>query len=372
MEIKDMTFEDIEARKAEIRSLVESAEDCDVEALSAEVDELEARAAELKENAEARKGIASRVAAGAGIVITDSKTEEVREMPTIYEEFRDAKKMNLEMRSVLVSSGKLATPTAVSEEIAGLPEVISSIVDDVEVIDATGTGAWEFPYKKTGAVAANVTEGQAIAGTASTYDKVTVNPSVWGVLDEVSNQVAKMTPVNYFQAVRDSAYLALRKEAKNKITAAILASNIAETRNSIALDQNYVRDIVLGFDADESVASGTKLYINKHDLAVLGKVRGTGEKKPVFEITFTDENNGQIKDGGTVVNFSINSSLENGVQLYGQPKTVKLLLWDNYEVSTDDGGDYFKRNMLGVRGLQTAGSDLCAYHGMQIIKQAAA
>jgi len=46
-------------------------------------------------------------------------------------------------------------------------------------------------------------------------------------------------------------------------------------------------------------------------------------------------------------------------------------MWDNYAVETDEGGDYFKRNMIGIRGLQTANADLVAYHGMQIIKQAA-
>ncbi|MBP3469776.1 MAG: hypothetical protein J6K26_09710 [Lachnospiraceae bacterium] len=45
-------------------------------------------------------------------------------------------------------------------------------------------------------------------------------------------------------------------------------------------------------------------------------------------------------------------------------------MWDDYEVKTDEGGDYFKRNMIGIRGLQTAGTELCALHGMQVVKQA--
>ena len=370
MNVEKMTMEQVEARISEIRTLVNGDGDIDADALNTELDALEARRTTLRNEAEQRRALATRVANGSVGAVMGTGT--VNTDPNPCEEFRNSGHMSFEARSVLVSSGKLATPTAVDTEVGALPEVVSSIIDDVDVIDATGTGSWKMPYKKTDAAAAAVTEGQTIVGTGATFDFVTINPSVWGVLDEVSNQVAKMTPVNYFKAVRDSAYLALRKEAKAKITNAILASTIAETKNSIALDKDYVRKVVLGFDADESVASGTKLYINKHDLAELGNVRGTNEKKAVFDITFVNENNGQIKDGGTVINFSINSTLGNGVQLYGQPKTVKLLLWDNYEVSTDDGGDYFKRNMIGVRGLQTAGADLCAYHGMQIIKQAAA
>jgi hypothetical protein len=280
--------------------------------------------------------------------------------------------MFVENRSVLISSGNLATPRAVSTEIGALPEAMCSIIDDVDVIDATGTGTWDFPYKATDAAAAAVTEGQTIGGTGSTYNKVSISPALVGVLDEISNQVKKMTPVAYMTAVQHSAYLALRKKVKNDLVAKILLSTIAEKKYSYTLDQTFVRKLVLGFDADESVAGGTKLYICKTDLATLGAVRGTNEKKAVYDISFDDENNGTIRDGGTAVKFSICSALTSGTMLYGQPKTIKLLLWDRYEVSTDDGGDYFKRNMVGVRGLQTAGYDLCAYHGMQIVSTGAA
>lgn len=277
-----------------------------------------------------------------------------------------------EQRSLLVSSGKLATPTSVSPVIGELPSVVCSIVDDVDVMDATGTGSWEFPYKTTDAKAADVTEGEKVGGTGAAYDKAKIEPGEWGVLDEVSNQVAKMTNVAYATSVQNSAYLALRREARDRIVAAVLASPLAETRNDVKLDATYVRDVVLGYDSDESVAGNAKLYINKADLATLGKVRGTGEKKPVFEITFTDQNNGQLKDGGTVIQFSLCSKLPTGTQIYGNTKTVKLLLWGNYEIATDQGGDYFARNVLGIRALATAGAGLTVWHGMQIINQAAA
>ena len=114
-----------------------------------------------------------------------------------------------------------------------------------------------------------MTEGQKIGGTGYATDKVSIGPNEWGVLDEVSNQVNKMTNVAYASAVQNSAYLGLRKKGKEKITAAILASKLAETKAGIPLDQNYVRTVVLGFDADESVAGGTKLYINKEDIQPL-------------------------------------------------------------------------------------------------------
>lgn len=280
--------------------------------------------------------------------------------------------MFVERRSLLVSSGKLATPTAVSPVIGELPSVVCSIVDDVDVMDATGTGSWQFPYKISDAKAAAVTEGETVGGTGATYGKMEIGPSEWGVLDEVSNQVAKMTNVAYATSVQNSAYLALRREVRDRIVTAVLESKLAETRYGVKMDDTYVRNVMLGYDSDESVAGNAKLYINKEDLDTLGKVRGTSEKKPVFDISFITPNNGQIKDGGTVIPFSICSKLAVGTQIYGNTKTVKLLLWGNYEISTDQGGDYFKRNMLGIRALATAGTGLTVWHGMQIIKQEAA
>ena len=117
-----------------------------------------------------------------------------------------------------------------------------------------------------------------------------------------------------------------------------------------------------------------KLYISQADLATLGAVRGTNEKKALYEITFDNETNtsGTIKEGGMAAAFRILDGLTAGTQLYGQPATIDMPMWGNYEVSTDEGGDYFKRNMIGIKGTQTANADLVAKNGMQVIKQAAA
>lgn len=379
-----MNREQINARIAEIRSMIANpTEDMDAAALTEEVRSLKAQLALIDAVEDTAAESRTAVANGAGTPVANladraqarAAAPAVSPRETRAADFVAHNSMRIPMfaegRSVLVASGKLALPKAVSSEIGELPNVVSSIVDDVDVIDATGTGTWEFPYRKTNGVAAAVTEGQTIGGTPGTFDKVAIGPEAWGILDEISNQVKKMTPVNYQASVQNNAYLALRREARNKIVTKVLASDLIETVTGMALDATYIRKLVLGYDADESVAGDAKLYICKADLQTLGAVRGTNEKKAVFEIEFTDSNNGTIKDGAMLVPFSICAGLTAGTQLYGNPKTIKMLLWDNYEVSTDDGGDYFKRNMLGIRGLQTAGADLTVWHGMQKITQAA-
>ncbi len=276
-----------------------------------------------------------------------------------------------EGRSLLVSTGNLVTPTGAATEIAELPKVVSSIIDDVDSFDATGTGGWSFPYEDTEASAKDTTEGNKLTGTIGTFNHVECNPVTWDVLGEVSNQVKKMTSINYYTAVRKSAYFALRKKAKEKVTAAVIASSLVEKVPNVKLDENYLRKIALGYGSDESVAGGTKLYINKTDLATLGSIRGTQDKKAVYDITYDqdDENNGIIKEGGTAIRFSINSSLPVGKQLYGKPKTIKMPMWGEYEISTDEGGEYFAKNVMAVRGLATANAVLAVKNGMQLIGQ---
>lgn len=378
-----MNREQIMARLAEIRSMIANpTEEMDIAALTEEVRSLKAQLALLDAVEDTAAENRSAVANGAGITVGNLAGQEqnhaaapaVSPLEARAADFVAHNSMRIPMfvegRSVLVSSGKLALPKAAYEQVGELPNTVCSIVDDVEAIDATGTGSWDFAYRKTDAAAAAVTEGAAVAGTPGTFDHVTISPAVWGILDEVSNQVKKMTPVAYEQSVRNNAYLALRREARNKIVAAVIASTLTEAVTGMALDATYISKLVLGYDGDETVAGNAKLYINKADLKTLGAVRGTNEKKAVFDIEFTDPNNGTIKDGGMVVPFSICAGLTTGTQLYGNPRTIKMLMWDNYEVTTDDGGDYFKRNMLGVRGLQTAGADLTVWHGMQKISQA--
>lgn len=367
MDIDKMNFDDVEKRMSEIKEELEK-EDADIEALEKEVNQLEERKKQLKESVEKRKTLMQKVANGEGVIVENRTTEiNLNEVEKRANDF--AETGHMEKRAIL-STGKIAKPSAVGG-VNGLAEVASDIIDDVNAIALTGNGTWEVGYQKTGAVAADVVDGTDVAGTGATFDTVKIAPAEWGIFDTVSKQVKKMTPVNYMDAVDNAALSALRAKGSDKIVAAIKASALAEKRTAVALDQDYLRNLVLGFRASKN--KGTVcLYIAQEDLATLGKVRGTTDKKAVYEITFDADTttSGTIKEGGTITRFRILDQLTKGTQLFGQPMTIDMPLWDNYEISTDEGGEFFKKNVIGVRGLQTANADLVVFHGMQVITQA--
>ena len=325
------------------------------DALSTEVDqlskEIEAEESQAKMNGFSTSTPAQKVA--------DTEDAEERSAKDFVSTGR------FEMRALL-STGTIAKPTKVGG-INGLGEVGNSIVDDVKAVGPlSGIGAWREAYKATDAEAADVTDGSDIGGTEATFNYVDINPAEWGVYSELSNQVASLTPLAYKAEVEKSTLTALRAKAASKILANLASSTLTQAKVYL-LDKDYIRNLVLGFDAIEGKGD-VVLYISQADMLTLGKVRGANEKKALFDIEFDagTTKSGVIKDGGTAVKFRILSGLTAGTQYFGQPQSIVMPMWGNYKVESDSSIG-FKKNTLAIRGLQTAGVALAAKNGMQKI-----
>lgn len=381
-ELNNLTLADIESRIAaldtEVNSLGESdATDETIKRINDAATEkqmLLSRKAEL-EAIEMRKANAEQVANGAGTPVERGGVNPIEERA---KQLVETGKM--ELRQLLSTTATLLKPDAYKQEIGELPEVLSTIIDDVNAFELSGRGAWTYAYRTKDSAAAKVTEGSDIGGTDGTFAVGKIEPETWGIFSEISNQVKQFTPLNYEASIRNNAYLALRRYAKKVVTKAILDSTLVDKKEDVTIDENFLRNLVLGFNADEAVAGGTKLYLTKATLQKLGAIRGTSEKRALYEITFADENNGTIKEGGMAVNFSLLSDLADetvvqsgatDVMIYGQMKAVDMPLWGNYTIETDEGGEFFKRNMMAIRGLQTAGAGVVIPHAVQVINNKA-
>ena len=248
---------------------------------------------------------------------------------------------NADARAVLVSAGKLATPT----EVDGINDImgarVSSIVDMVKVVDASGMGAYKVAYQLTDAEAATQTEGEEYHAGEPTFDFVEIKPQTEAV----------------------------RKRAAAIITTNLLASKLNVALSAIALDEKFLRKIALSYGGDESVVGAAVLQINKADLITLGDVRGS-DKKPVYEITpdAGNPNTGIIKDGGLAVHYVINSNL-TGKQIYGQMKNFELALFSDYEINVSE--DFaFNKGLLAIRGDVELGGDVTVQGGFVVAAQA--
>lgn len=342
--------ETLTALGEEIRNLEEMLKDVDAPAEAP---------AEAPADARSLKPVAAMVEA------REVKSEDTAE--TRAKEFAKSGRMtigNTEARAVLVSSGSLATPTEVAGINGLIGKQVSSIIDLVKVVNAEGMGAYKVAYMVDNATAAKQTEGEAYNASEPSFDYVEIKPQTEAILSYVSKQVQKQTPLDYKGKVNESALLALRKRAAALVTAQILASGLNTELADTAIAAGTLRKIAFNYGGNESVVGAATLFLNKADLIAFGDVRGSNEKKAIYEITpdAANPNTGIIKDGGLSVPYCIDSNLTAGTMIYGQAQNFELALFSNYEIRVSE--DFaFDKGLLAIRGDVELGGDVVVKDG---------
>lgn len=304
----------------------------------------------------------------------------IEEKEARAKKFVETGKATIESRSVLVSGGTIATPTGV-DGINDAFNTVSSIVDLVKVANCKGMSSNKIAYLSKGATADIKAEGQAAATGEPTFAFTTITPVSVALVSYVSDQIRKQSPLNYEEKVQQAAKDALRTKAAAIITDAIKGSalnakvNGAVASNKGVIDASTLRKLVLAYGGNENVEGNAYLFLNKADLIAFGDVRGSNEKKAVFEIipNATNPNTGVIKDGGLAVNYCINSNCaafagaaqsttDLVTMFYGQPTNCELDLFGDYEIKVSD--DYkFAENLLTIRGTVDAGAGVVKQDG---------
>ena len=302
-----------------------------------------------------------------------------------------------EARSVLVSSGALATPT----EVGGISDPfssVSSIVDMVRVEDMTGCGAYKEAYIKAWQEADAGTEGQAPTASDPTFGFVNIAPQLINVVSYVSREIRKQTPLQYLAKVQEGAMIALRKVVANWIVGGSGVSEIYGIVNAVdkdgdsmiqafeksdAIDEKTLRNIVFAYGGDDNLfgSEGVVLFLNKKDLIAFGDVFSSTTLKPAYEIIpdGTNPNTGVIKDAGLSVKYCINANCAAFVDteateagaptmILGDPKNYKLGLFGNYEIEVSE--DYqFAQGMLTVRGEVMVGGNVIKGNGFVVVNK---
>lgn len=299
-----------------------------------------------------------------------------------------------ETRSTLLSGGKIATPTGVGG--IGEPQnILSSIIDMITVEDLTGMGSYKEAFVSAWQTAGAGTEGTVANTSDPTFKIANINPFDIDVVSYVSKQIKKQSPLLYEEKVRKGALIALKKKAVSYIVggngstepfgiynaADSAAAALCETYKvtSSTIDGTTLRKIVFNYGGDENVGAGAKLFLHKNDLIAFGDVRGTNEKKAVYEIIpdGSNPNIGVIKDGGLAVPYvlcsdvtalsdSTYSDADIPTMIYGNPANYKLGLFGDFEVSVSD--DYkFGEGLLTVRGEVVLGGNVIADKGFLVV-----
>lgn len=357
---------EIQARLAEINTLLDTAEGDALTALETESRSLLDELNGLQQTAQARQQLRQQIAQGAGNPMPGNPTTaQPSAEQRAADAFRQSRSMTVDAeqsRALLISSGTLAQPT-VTAGINDIPGAkYSSIIDLVKVVNCVGMGTHRVAYVDAdAAAAAEQTEGEAAATAAlAAFKFVDIKPTDVAVLDYISKQAKKQTNLQYAAKVRDQAIVALRRKAAQIVTAALAASALNTVIAGAAIDATTLRKLTLAYGGDESTIGGAHLVLNKKDLIKFGDVRGTNEKKALYEIIPDGNGNtGTIKEGGISVRYVINSNVAEGTLFYGNLQSLELDLFSDYEIKVSE--DFaFDKLMDTIRGDVELGADVIA------------
>lgn len=367
---------EIEARKAEIAKEIEGADEQRTKELDTEVDGLNAELATLR----SKQAVADK--------LTDPVPTAGEQRGGTPSDIETRAKQLRETRSVTIASGTLVQPKKTGGINDPHPEV-SSIVDQVKAVPCAGMGEYEVAYLKTSGEGTDTEEGAEATETDPEFGYANVTPGTITTYTEISREVLKLSDQDYLARVEQAAKTALRKKVGKKILStgedakftSIFKADACVTDVEIsAIDATTLRKIAMSYGGDEAVPGNAVLYLSKTDLMAFGDVRGTNEKKAVYEVTpdADNPNTGIIKDGGLAVRYCINSSLTpiatqsgGGYSMaYGNPMGFELGVFSDYTVIVDES-TALKRRMIAILGEVMMGGNVVVYDGFVRVKKQA-
>lgn len=228
MEIKDMKMDDIEVRSAQIKEELLK-EDVDIDALTKEVEELEARKAEILAEVEQRKALLEEVEKTA-VEIKEPQEErkvEIRNSKEYIDAYAKFIKTgdDKEARALLTenASGVLPVPEFVYGIVAKRLEN-SKILSRVRRMNAKGNVKVGFEYGAPAATA-HTEGGEAIAEEALQLGIVTLVPTTWKKWVAISDEALDTQSGEDFLAyIYDEVARGIIKARENAVVAAILAA----------------------------------------------------------------------------------------------------------------------------------------------------
>lgn len=383
-------LQEIEARKMEIRNLLGTDKDADLDALEKELRELQAE----KENLEKRQALLDKAEAiqnsetesrSLGIVgdIINPKGEEKRTKEVdIEKRGKDLK----EQRSVTVASSKLILPTHESTTINGTFNQVSSLIDGVKHVPLNGGESYKTAYEKGHGEGGYTTEGEAATTADVEFGYAEITKSKITSYSEETEEVIKLPNADYDSVIVGGVGKSLRKKITKEILVGDGGANhlvgIFSTKATAidestdlsisAIDETTLDNIIFTFGGDEDVEDTSVLILNKADVKAFATLRTTDGKK-VYEVK-AQGNRGTI-DGVPYIINSACKALSNTSTLTGEYCMAYGPL-SNYELATFSDTDIkrstdakFKEGMIAHRGVIFVGGNVAAYNGFLRIKK---
>ncbi len=362
--IKTFTIDQIETRKAEIMTEIDTADSEKLNNLNAELDALEERRKELE--TEQRKAKMKAVAGGAGTVISGGAEPEKRTLKDVlasdayvdafanYIKFNDDKECRA-LLSDLVDGGSVPTPTVIDDFIATAWNS-NEILRRVRRTYIKGTAKYPFEYSATGA---NVHTEGAPAPSEETLvlGTVSVEPQMLKKWITVSDEVLALKGQMFLDYLYDEIEQRILELAITQIITAIKAAPESATTSAAG-----VRAITGAFDAYTIFAAQAELVASAvNPVAIMNKKTyfntfmalhdTTG--RPIYNVV---SDNGRPTYFINGVEVLFNNDLAENELIVGDLNGVIMNLPDETEVSfVTDPYSLAEKDLVKIVGKMYAG-----------------
>lgn len=287
----------------------------------------------------------------------------------------------------LTFTGTLVSPTGGGSDIHdGNNAQVTTLSNQVRVETFEGLSGWEEPYLQSiqEATAGSV---KTVGGTTRTasdpvFKKSKLTATEIQVTSFVDKNINRLSPANYAAKVQAYAMKALLRKCNHQIINGDAqashemfgiinaknteAENIFQTMAGItAINEDTLRDLVMGYGGDEEVYSGGRLVLTKTNLDAFGKIKiAKDDNRKLYKIV-SQGNTGTIEEGGLIVPYTIASAIGANTLAYGDPQTYLLGLFGPYSIRIDESVKSVER-MIAILGDALVGGNLVADKGFAI------
>lgn len=275
-------------------------------------------------------------------------------------------------------------------------DAVPALISMVHTEDCRGMGAYQVGYEKDDPTAQKATENSDLTESSPTYGYADIVPVSIATYSTISREVLKLSDADYFNRVQSAAFRALYKKvaeyivnsdaANNAKFIGIKAAGAIESTNDVSIseiDAKTLRNIALNYGGDDAIMGNAVLILNRADLVAFGDVRGTNEKKAVYEITPDQDNpnTGIIKEGGMSVRYVLNKNLDalsasktaasTYCMIYGVPACYELGVFSDFSVTVAEETE-LKKRMIAILGEVMIGGNVTVHNGFVRVKKVAA
>ncbi|WP_270607129.1 phage major capsid protein [Bacillus mobilis] len=384
------TLQEILARKAEIRTLLQGDQEVDLAILETELRELD----EAQKQIETRQRLLKEAE-----VINNNDEPETRtvvetfnnEPPQQDLELETSEKRGqalMENRAVTVGSGNVVLPKHTASDIRPTFNEVSTLIDRVSTKTLKGGESYQQPYLESYGEGDYTTEGNDYANAETKFGYADITKAKITAYSEDTEELQKLPAADYDGEVMKGITVATRKKITREILIGTGATNRLIGIFSTAakaidpttdleiskIDASTLDDIIYSYGGDEDVEDAAVLILNKKDLKAFAKLR-TDDGKKVYNVV-SNGNSGTIDGVPFIINSACKAVSDAATtagqfnMAYGPLSNYQLTIFSDMDVqrSTDFK---FKQGMIAHRGSVFAGGNVISKNGFLRVKKAA-